>query len=184
MRMFVLAWMCSFLALTQTTGQEKQDAHYWAKEGYKHVQKNELAEAEKCYKKSLELKPGDAYVHGNLTVVYLRTKRYPELIKSADEAIRLGNKFAGVYLNRAQAYRWLAEKEPDKKKQMELYEGAIGDCDKVINYKSNNLKLSDKGEIAYAHAILSVSYNGLGQQEKAKTHYDKAIELDPKLKDQ
>jgi tetratricopeptide (TPR) repeat protein len=172
------------LALPPLASAQEKNAHYWAQQGYKHAQKNEYKEAEECYKKSLALKPDDPFVYGNLTIVYLRTKRYPELVKAADDAIRLGIKFAGVYLNRAEGYRRLAEKEKDKTKQKELYQRAISDGEKVINYKDHNLKLSGPGEVAYAHAILSVCFRELGQEADAKKHYDRAIELDPKLKNQ
>src|SRR5581483_102563 len=89
--------------LARSSAQEK-DANAWVNKGFQHVLKDELVEAERCYKKALALDPKNALAHGNLTAVYLRTKRYKETVESGTNAYRLGCKHQGVYLNRGTAY--------------------------------------------------------------------------------
>jgi hypothetical protein len=74
--------------------------------------------------------------------------------------------------------------EKDAKKQKEKYEQAINDCKKVMDHKALGLEVTSKQDLAYAHAIASVCYRALGEQELAQKHRDTAIELEPKLKDQ
>ena len=182
-RLSVLTLLLTLLVSSSVAAQQ-QDARYWAQQGFKHVQMNQLEEAEKCYKKSLELKPDNGLVYANLTVVYQRTRRYADLVRAADKAIELGNKMTGVLLNRAEGTRRLAAEEKDKEKQKTLYEKAISDCEKIINHKQLKLNLTNKREVAYAHAILSVCHRALGEKTKAKKHRDIALQLDPSLKDQ
>ncbi len=165
-------------------GQDKEYAKVWIQIGYKQLQKNELTEAEKCFKKALELDPKSRLAYGNLTVVYTRNKRWPDVITSANTAIRLGIKATTVHLNRAEANRQLAAKEKDKKRQKDYYDQAISDCEKIVNHKESGLEVTGKKDVAYAHAVLSLCYRALGETKLAQKHRETALELEPGLKDQ
>jgi tetratricopeptide (TPR) repeat protein len=164
------------------TAQTPQNAEYWLQEGHKHMMKKEWAQAQKSYKKSLELMPNNAIAHWNLSVALGQTNDNDAAVKSADEAIRLGLNVSGVYLSRAKAYVKLAGADKDKDKQKELYERAIADAQKVIDHKKHKLIMIEPFELSFAHAALSISYKALGQAEKAKEHQKKAVELMPKKK--
>jgi Tfp pilus assembly protein PilF len=69
---------------------DKEYASVWVDLGFKHLKDGKLAKAEECYKRALEYDPDYVQAHANLTVVYFRTKRWPQLVQSANAAVRLG----------------------------------------------------------------------------------------------
>jgi tetratricopeptide (TPR) repeat protein len=165
-------------------GEGSVVADSWLQKGHKALKMGNAAEAEKCYKKALEIEPKNKFAHGNLVLLYVRAKRYADAIPEADAAIAGGWNITGLFWNRAESRRQLALKENDPQKKKDLYDKAIVDCDKVINYQANKLELSDKQDLSYAHATISMCYQALGQQDLAQKHRNKALELNPKLKDQ
>lgn len=124
--------------------------------GFALRQNNKLDEAEKYLKQAIEIKPGLAQAHTNLSVVYYDQKRYEEAVKEATAAVKLdanhaifrvvlGNALSktGDLKGAAQEYRIAIKLKPD-------YENA--------HYNLGRVLLED-GQVSEARFALADAIN-------------------------
>jgi Flp pilus assembly protein TadD len=138
--------------MESTVNQILQQAIASHKEG-------KIDEAEKSYKKAIELKPDYAEAHYNLGVMLQNLGRFDEAEKSYKKAIELKPDFPEAYNNLGATLLKLSkieEAEKSYKKAIEL-----------------------KPDYAEAHYNLGVMLQNLGRFDEAEKSYKKAIELKP-----
>ncbi len=91
---------------------------------------------------------------------YIKQRRYDEAIKAYSDIIRIDQKAAGAYYNRAMAYHYNRQ-----------YRSAISDYTKAIELEPKS------GSTYYNRAV---SYHYQGEHNNANVDYGKAIALNPK----
>lgn len=140
----------------------KDPSHKWAWNnlGRAYVRLGNESEAEKAYKKQIEINPKDEYTYDNLGWLYGRQKRYAEAVA---------------------AYRKHIELNPTDKEAYGYLGWALGELrkwDEAEEVYSRLVLLSpDKPEpyVSWGRALLHV-----GKKEEALMQLRKALELDPK----
>jgi len=127
--------------------------------GFALRQNEQFAEAEKCLKQALELKPEMGTAHANLSVVYYDQKKYSEALAEAQKAVKTNanQPIFRVVLGNA------LSKTGDLKGAAQEYKVAIHLKPKYEN----------------AHFNLGRVLNEDGQVTEAKYSLAKALELDP-----
>jgi tetratricopeptide (TPR) repeat protein len=172
--------------------------------------KGDLKKAEIAYKRARDLSPKNPYYHRALGEFYLRHKKYKKAEEAFQRGLSLlplyrsGMKDA---LERTPAYELILIYVDEGILHLEKknFKKAYQYAEKVISYKSNlapalivkgkALKALGKEaeallsfkkaleitESAEAHYEIGTIYEREGKIEKAKEHFQKALELNPKL---
>jgi len=116
-------------------------------------------DAEKAFKKAIELDPNYAEAYANLGALYAKFKEYDKAIKLYQESIKRKPSYAGAYTNLGNALNKTARHE----EAVYFHKMAISLDDKSANHFSN----------------CASAYKNLGRFDKAKEYYKKALRLDP-----
>ena len=95
---FFLLWLCSFGLCAQGESNEAAVRNLY-QTGEKAVQDGDLATAEKCFLKVLELVPPDVGARVNLGVVLMREQKWAKALRYLVEAEKLAPQVAGIRLN-------------------------------------------------------------------------------------
>lgn len=69
--------------------------------GLLYMNQNSLNNAIYCFKKAININPGDEYAYNNIGIAYLKQKDYNSAISSLDEAIELNKNYTSALNNRA-----------------------------------------------------------------------------------
>lgn len=172
--------------------------------------KGDLEKAEIAYQRARDLSPKNPYYHRALGEFYLRHKKYEKAEKAFEKGLSLLPLFRGGMkdaLERTPAYELILIYVDEGILQLEKknFEKAYEDAEKAIFYKSNLapalivrgkalkglgkeaeallsfMKALEITESAEAHYEIGTIYEKEGKIEKAKEHFRKALELNPKL---
>ena len=152
-----------------------------------------IEEAEKSYKKAIELKPDYAEAHYNLGVILQSLGRFDETEKSYKKAIELKPDFPEAHYNLGvtlQNLGRLDEAETSLKKAIELKPdfpeahnnlgNTLFELSKIDEAETSLKKAIElKPDYAEAHYNLGVTLQNLGRLDEAEKSYKKAIELKP-----
>jgi tetratricopeptide (TPR) repeat protein len=172
--------------------------------------KGDLEKAETAYKRARDLSPKNPYYHRALGEFYLRHKKYEEAEKAFEKGLGLLPLYRGGMkdaLERTPAYELILIYVDEGILQLEKknFKKAYQYAEKAVSYKSNLAPaLIVKGkalkalgreveallsfmealeitESAEAHYEIGTIYEKEGKIEKAREHFQKALELNPKL---
>ena len=182
--------------------KEELTAQEWFERGYVFQQDKNFAEAERAYRKAIELNPSFATAYSNLgLLLHEKLNRTEEAEAAVRKAIELDPSLTKAYYNLGlllQNLKRSEEAEAAYRKAIELCEASpSGDNPLYATAYSNlgillkNLKRYEEAEAAYRKAIelnpsLPEAYSNLGsllddlkRYDEAEAAYRKAIELDP-----
>jgi tetratricopeptide (TPR) repeat protein len=140
---------------------------------YGQLKKPDLALAD--FTRLLEIDPKHAVAHNNRGSIYAGLGQFQKAIDDFSEAIRLDPDYALAWYHRGTAYASLGQ-----------FDRAIADCDKAIDlnpkdpaaYINRGFVSFQRGEAARKNKDLSAA---TAAYDDAIRHYDRAIDLAPKL---
>lgn len=158
MRRYLLSICICFLEIIAVSGQTRADL--LLHEGIALHDKGKFDEAILIYKKAVDIRPQSMQIHYEMAVTYFAMKKYEEVIKSCEKALRsndeLQNKML-IYSLMGSAYD--NQGKPDK--AIEMY----------------NLALKDVGENYLLHFNKGVTYTKMGNKAEAEKSYIRALAL-------
>ncbi len=99
-----------FLILNINFAAAREDVVY-NQLGVSYAKEGKTVEAEKYFKKALDINPSHPMAHYNLGTLYLHQKRYNEAIKELEEAIRLNPDYADAHNNLGTIYNISGQRE-------------------------------------------------------------------------
>lgn len=141
--------------------------------GILYFSEKDLKSAEDCFKKAIALKPGSASAHFCLARLYHEKKKYNDAEFEYNKALKTGFEKRRIYYNLACLYEYSTN---DYDKTLELYQKYLS----TGGAKSaNTLKRMDRLNILNQ----AVSFEEVGQYNKAVTEYEKLLAKDPKSDD-
>lgn len=187
------------------TSSNSARSHYYYGLGTmkKAVRTQDKAEKERGLKKSVEslkraveIYPTYGEALGALGLAYYRLKQNDQALEYYQRARKVGggtaimlNNMAVIYFNRGQRqkaleiYKEVVKKDPryvDGLRGIASCYGTLGDNENAIKYFKEAIKYApDSGDLYY---YLGLTYNNMGKRDDAKRAYDKAKELNPKIK--
>lgn len=135
--------------------RSRAEAHRQLAKAFDH--QGRFPQAEEHYQKAQKLAPKDPKVWNDLGYSYYLQRRYDLAEKSLRNALKLEENSAGIYTN------------------LGLTLAASGKTDEALGV------LSKMGGPAVGHANLGFMLAALGRNDEARSHYRKAIELQPNL---
>jgi len=121
---------------------------------------NNFEQAEKIYKKLLVENPNNYLVLGNLALLEIQLKRYPNAIDYLKKAIKVNANYEQGYCNLGKVYYLLS------------------DIKKSIKYYKKTIKINPQSEDA--HYNFGYVLHKIGDQKKAKIHFETSIFINPK----
>lgn len=133
----------------------RAEAHRQLAKAFDHL--GRFPQAEEHYQKAQKLAPKDPKVWNDLGYSYYLQRRYDLAEKSLRSALKLEENSAGIYTN------------------LGLTLAAAGKTDEALS------ALSKMGGPAVGHANLGFMLAALGRTDEARSHYHKAVELQPNL---
>ena len=157
-------------------------------------QEGKLEEAEKNYKKIIELKPKNSIAHVNLGTLFQRLGKFEEAEASFKKGIDLKPDFAEAYFNLGNTQKILKkfkQAETSFKKAIKLKPDLTTAYNNLGNIQLE-LGKYEEAELSYKNAIeqnpdFAGAYDNLGnvkmklgRYEEAEINYKKAMELEPK----
>lgn len=161
--------------------------------GVAYSTKDELDMAEDSFRKSLEIRPNEAYTHNGLGVVYLKKRDSRRALDEFNKAIELKEGFKEAHMHAAKACMYLqryAEAESHAAKVVELdpawpdahvqYAAALcetGQVDKAE--KECRIAIQLNPRLAMCYFTLAGVYVKRDDFERAAEQYRKAISIEP-----
>jgi tetratricopeptide (TPR) repeat protein len=141
--------------------------------------------------KAIEIEPGYADAYYNRGIAYKGLGNYKEAIEDFDRAIEIRPGFAEAYIKRGLAYTMLGNSKQaieDFTRASKRSEAALDwfnkarelintDPKKTIEYLNNAIKLQPN--FVEAYDVQGVTYEGLGQYQRAIEDFNQAIRLRP-----
>ena len=156
------------LLITGCTGKEER-AKQKSKDlltsrtlGLAYLEENKLEDAEKEFKKFIDLAPKEKLGYANLGLVYLRMGKYPEAEKTLKKAIKIDPKDADIRLILAQVYEM-----SDKK------ESAISELEESLNFAPDHIKT------LYSLSELYATMNDTASQKQRMNYLSRVVKNDP-----
>lgn len=158
MRRWLLGFCFFLLGVISVSSQTRADL--LLHEGIALHDKGRYEEAIQAYKKAVDIRPQSMQIHYEMAVTYLALKKYEEVIKSCEKALRsddeLQNKML-IYSLMGSAY----DNQGKSQKAIEVYD----------------LALKDAGEDYLLHFNKGVTYTKMGNKAEAEKSYIRALAL-------
>lgn len=148
----------------QIVADDPQDFQAWSEMGTVYLVQKNLAEAEKAYLRSTEVRPTFFRALFNLGRVRMMQKNYEGAITALAQAVNVHPKSAEANYYLGDAY-------------LQIKKGS-----KAVNYLYEALKLDPTG-MAEAHLRLAALYNGAGLKDKAAVEYEEFLKKKPDYPD-
>lgn len=135
------------------------------KEGSIFCLREQYDQAIECFKKAIEINPGDSHYYAGVGFAYNRQRKYDEAIKWLKKGIEINPRDSNCYAYLGLAYRSLTYSvRPQYDQAIECFKKAL-----EINPRDSQCYIG-----------LGFSYKNKGDYEKALTSFKKAIELKPR----
>ena len=123
-----------------------------------YFHKRLYTEAEKCFLKTIDLKPNHPYAYNNLGNLFMEISRIKEAEENLKYAIKLNNKYYEAYNNLGKL---------------------LQDTNRLEDSETNLRKaLEIKGDVAATHYLLGITLFNLNKYEEAKLSFEQAIFLE------
>jgi len=150
--------------LQELVADDPQDFQAWAELGTVYVLKKNLAEAEKSYLHSVDVRPTFFLALLNLGRVNLMQTNYPNAITALEQALAIRPKSPEVNYYLGEAY-------------LQIKKGSI-----AVGYLNEAINLDPIG-MADAHLRLATLYNAAGLKDRAALEYEQFLKKVPNYKD-
>jgi tetratricopeptide (TPR) repeat protein len=150
--------------LQQLVADDPHDFQAWAELGTVYILKKNLAEAEKSYLQSTEVRPTFFLGLLNLGRVRLMQNNYANAINALEQALAVRPKSAEVNYYLGEAY-------------LQIKKGSI-----AVGYLNEAINLDPVG-MADAHLRLATLYNAAGLKDRAAIEYEQFLKKVPNYKD-
>lgn len=168
----------------QACEQNSEDTEAWFLLGAINGQLGFFSEAEICCRHALELQPGHAGLHYNLSIALLRQDKVDEAIAGFEETIRLNPHHAEAYHdlgNAAQMLGRVSQAISNYQQAIQLQPTLVAAHNNLGNAYRSNDRLDDAAA-CYLKALelmpdFAMAYSGLASVYFSRLQYGKAIEL-------
>ncbi len=146
--------------LGEIVAEDAKDFAAWTELGTAHFREEKFDEAEKCYRRALEVRPSFLLALLNMGKARMALKNFEGAIELLSEAVRLHPLSADANYFLGEAY-------------LQIRRGS-----KAVGYLKEAIRLEPAGK-AEAHLRLAALYNAAGLKDKAAIEYEQFLSKKP-----
>jgi tetratricopeptide (TPR) repeat protein len=183
-------------ALRETIKLDPKFAPAYANMSKIHLVRNQLDEGIASVRKAIELDPKNIVAYSNLAILLRRKGKVDDALAAGLKAVELDPKSAAAhnnlcrtYLDKGQIDQALASVRKAIELEPKNAEFVLNLARALVNYQkwdemivncNRHLELNPNTKEADAYSFRGMAFENLGKFDKARSDYQKAIELDPK----